>query len=1013
MGAACASDEGYEFGDLIQGLVVDSNNNGGPAGFTFHEPWAAGFENAPPGLETSVADDVHVIIEAFDETSGNITGRLARYDSTTIPRVKIDAVRGVYHVGFDGNALVEGNAYRVRVDVAGVELGYAEINALYVPHFRGKFLRFNFRIERIAVDPDLDGTIEARDNCPRLSNADQLDNDGDGKGDACECDNVSCTPRNVCEQSASCDAATGNCVYVAQADGLACGDGDACNGVETCQSGQCTSGQAPSCDDGNECTTDSCDAALGCVHEDAQCDRVVTDHSPGLWLRADDLNAQDGAQIAEWPAAITDLASASQTSSGMRPIYRASSINGRPALEFDGSNDRLDLSANVFGTANLPLTMFAVLRTADTHGHVFGTGSSDSGFLSTFGNAMTINNGAPSVKANADSFGLHLPSPAAANNNQARIISAVARGGANQLYVDCEARGTSPVQLTSYGYIKSTIGSSDGMDRGFTQDPFSGAIAELIVLPGALSYGERTAIEQYLADKYGITCVPPPAPAPAQSLSDTAAAFFRMEEAGASGRADVTGGTDLLASPANAAGYASVGAIVNRGTSINGQNGYSLRRASSSALDHHGGSFTWAGWVSFTSFYDWQTIAGKWSDSNSNREYRIFYNGDAGQIEFVVSRDGLASNLGSVRHPRTIALNTYYFVEAWHDASADTINLRVGTQSSRGDAISSEWPHGVYVGGADLNVGAHNNTADDRLHGVIDALGFWRRELSEAERFRLWNQGTGFEPGILHPSEVPGCDGVPGSGATIDACGVCGGGGSSCEHQAVIASGLSLWLRAHDLHLSEGTEVAAWGTATQSDVSRRPLFRNSGLNGLAALQLDGVNDQLLLPTNLFSSSSFPVSVFVVMSTVDTSAHVLGTGSSSSGFLTSYGGGITVNVGAPVIKANSNSSGLHLASSQRIDDGAGHFIAAIAQSGTSSIRVDCVARGTSSASTNAYTYTRSTIGSSDGSVTGAAADPFAGRISEIIVYNRALSVVERAGIERYLSQKYGIAIGLCP
>ncbi len=38
----------------------------------------------------------------------------------------------------------------------------------------------------LITDTDADGVINALDNCPLISNPDQLDSDGDGKGDACE-----------------------------------------------------------------------------------------------------------------------------------------------------------------------------------------------------------------------------------------------------------------------------------------------------------------------------------------------------------------------------------------------------------------------------------------------------------------------------------------------------------------------------------------------------------------------------------------------------------------------------------------------------------------------------------------------------------------------------------------------------------------------------------------------------------------------------------------------------------
>lgn len=48
-----------------------------------------------------------------------------------------------------------------------------------------------------------------------------------------------------------------------------CDDGDFCNGAETCDSGTCVAGTAPTCNDGDACTDDSCDSSSSlCVFVD-------------------------------------------------------------------------------------------------------------------------------------------------------------------------------------------------------------------------------------------------------------------------------------------------------------------------------------------------------------------------------------------------------------------------------------------------------------------------------------------------------------------------------------------------------------------------------------------------------------------------------------------------------------------------------------------------------------------------------------------------------------------------
>ena len=63
-----------------------------------------------------------------------------------------------------------------------------------------------------------------------------------------------------------CDPGAG-VIHTPLAMGTSCADGDACNGLEACDgAGACQPGSAPVVDDGNVCTADACDAALGVSH---------------------------------------------------------------------------------------------------------------------------------------------------------------------------------------------------------------------------------------------------------------------------------------------------------------------------------------------------------------------------------------------------------------------------------------------------------------------------------------------------------------------------------------------------------------------------------------------------------------------------------------------------------------------------------------------------------------------------------------------------------------------------
>ena len=104
-------------------------------------------------------------------------------------------------------------------------------------------------------------------SAPKAETCDGVDNDCDG-----QTDEDSCADGNPCTDD-SCDPSLG-CVH--DKHGRACdADGSVCTAGDQCKAGACAAGVALTCDDGNPCTTDTCDKALGCqtkANDAATCD---------------------------------------------------------------------------------------------------------------------------------------------------------------------------------------------------------------------------------------------------------------------------------------------------------------------------------------------------------------------------------------------------------------------------------------------------------------------------------------------------------------------------------------------------------------------------------------------------------------------------------------------------------------------------------------------------------------------------------------------------------------------
>ena len=72
----------------------------------------------------------------------------------------------------------------------------------------------------------------------------------------CTSDDNSCT-NDICNGQ-------GTCLHNVFSDGTACDDGSVCTSGTQCFGGQCGGGLTKSCDDGDDCTTDTCDPLLDC-----------------------------------------------------------------------------------------------------------------------------------------------------------------------------------------------------------------------------------------------------------------------------------------------------------------------------------------------------------------------------------------------------------------------------------------------------------------------------------------------------------------------------------------------------------------------------------------------------------------------------------------------------------------------------------------------------------------------------------------------------------------------------
>lgn len=252
-----------------------------------------------------------------------------------------------------------------------------------------------------------------------------------------------------------------------------------------------------------------------------------------------------------------------------------------------------------------------------------------------------------------------------------------------------------------------------------------------------------------------VLALPEPSPAlarPSWLLTDSLVGYWKMDETSGT-RADSSGNAYTLTDTNTVT--SNTGKISNA-AQYTAANSEDLRRSDNANLSGCDCDFTISAWVYLDTKGTSRSIVSKYSTTGTNREYNLYFGNGADRFRIEVSNDGTnlvtldASSLGS---PATA---TWYFIVAWHDSVANTLNIQV----NNGTVDSMAHTTGVNDGTANFMIGARTGTF--YWDGRIDEVGMWKRVLSSAERAALWNSGAGCthnfascEPATNTPTPTP------------------------------------------------------------------------------------------------------------------------------------------------------------------------------------------------------------------------------------------------------------------
>ncbi|MEE8152057.1 MAG: LamG domain-containing protein, partial [candidate division NC10 bacterium] len=225
------------------------------------------------------------------------------------------------------------------------------------------------------------------------------------------------------------------------------------------------------------------------------------------------------------------------------------------------------------------------------------------------------------------------------------------------------------------------------------------------------------------------------------TLSTSAIAFWRLGEASGS-RLDSVGSNDLTDNNTVTQATGSVGdaAQFTRATSE------SLTVTDNAAMSVGDEDFTISAWV----FMDSKpagnmSIVSKDNGIVPNRSYHLLWEQSGDRFRFQVSDDAAGTNVTFVDADGLGAptTSTWYHLIAWHDATANTINIIVDD----GTVDSVAFTQGTYDDPNDFAIGQRGDGAL-YFDGRIDAVGFWKKVLSAAEITTLYNDTAG----TAHPA---------------------------------------------------------------------------------------------------------------------------------------------------------------------------------------------------------------------------------------------------------------------
>lgn len=222
-----------------------------------------------------------------------------------------------------------------------------------------------------------------------------------------------------------------------------------------------------------------------------------------LWLDANDASTitETSGSVSQWNDKSGNNSHATQSTGAAQPITGTRTANGLNALDFDGTDDFMDLPSSLYtGLGEGNNTMFFVFKNDAPDdqqryisGFAFGGGSTRYGLI------YSLTLGSDISGFNASSFDpVNLDTITADTDTH---IDGVTRNGSN---VTVFRDGSTHIKTEVKGSNVTVTGMRLGAN-GTPSEFLHGALCEILIYKKALTDAEKNLVGNYLATKWGIT----------------------------------------------------------------------------------------------------------------------------------------------------------------------------------------------------------------------------------------------------------------------------------------------------------------------------------------------------------------------------------------------------------------------------------------------------------------------------------------------------------------------------